>query len=190
MFLTPENLATAFQQALSYKDYLATGTDEHQHRWTDVYNAVQLTDAQKSLLAGFEREMKLLVVSGIWCGDCVLQGPILAHIAQASPRIDLRIIDRDTIPELRDSITICAGTRVPVVLFLAEDYAPCCIYGDRTLSRYRAIAQQQLGGACSTGLFLPAEEELAAVTQDWINETERVQIMLRLSNRLRQEHND
>ena len=37
-----------------------------------------------SLLGGFTREMKVLVISGIWCGDCVAQGPLLHHIASAN----------------------------------------------------------------------------------------------------------
>jgi hypothetical protein len=36
----------------------------------------------------------------------------------------------------------------------------------------------------------PPPDELAATLQDWINELERVQLMLRLSPRLRQKHND
>ena len=190
MPLTQKKLEKTFASALPYADYLKTGTEEQQQRWNDVYNAVTLTDDQKSLLASFTREMKVLVSSGIWCGDCVLQGPMLQHIAEASDKIDLRLIDRDEAPKLRDAVIICAGTRVPVVIFMAEDYAPCSIFGDRTLSSYRRIAQERLGSACSTGLFVPAENELATVTAEWLNEFERIQLMLRVSSRLREKHND
>ena len=190
MILNAENMEAAFGQALSYEDYLATGTEEQQRRWQDVYESVKLSNEQETLLGGFVREMKLLMVSGIWCGDCVLQGPIAARIAEASAKIELRIIDRDVVAELRDSVMICGGTRVPVMVFMAEDFAPCCVYGDRTLSRYRALARERLGQACSTGLFLPDVEEVTGVVQNWIDETERVQLMLRLSTRLREKHND
>ncbi|MBN1437303.1 MAG: thioredoxin family protein [Sedimentisphaerales bacterium] len=190
MPLTTDQLEQFFQQALPYEQYIATGSDQQKQNWTTSYNAVQLTNQQKQLLDTFTRQMNILVSSTLGCGDCVAQGPIIAQIANACPQINLRFIDRDSAPQLRDQITICAGTRVPVALFLAEDFAFCAAYGDRTLNRYRALAQQQLGSACSTGLFLPPAEEIAAVTQDWLNETERVQIMLRLSNRLRQKHND
>ena len=39
--------------------------------------------------------MRVLCISGIWCGDCVQQGPLLERIAQANKCIDLRWIDRD-----------------------------------------------------------------------------------------------
>jgi hypothetical protein len=64
------------------------------------------------------------------------------------------------------------------------------IYGDRTLSAYRASAASQLGGTCQTGIVPPAADALAAVTGDWLREFERVQLILRLSGRLRQLHGD
>ena len=82
------------------------------------------------------------------------------------------------------------GYRVPTVLFLAEDFELCAILGDRTLSRYRAIAARQLGPSCPVGIVPPGDDELAATVQDWVNECERVQLMLRVSPRLRQLHND
>jgi len=190
MLLSAEYLEQVFTQALGYADYLLTGTEEQQQRWQAVYNAARLTDEQEKLLKSFEREMNVLVISGIWCGDCVEQCPLIARIAEANEKTHLRFIDRESIPELRDNLTINAGTRVPVVLFMAEDFALCGWYGDRSLNRYRRIAQKQLGPACSTGLFVPEQEELALIGQDWLNEFERIQIMLRLSSRLRQKHND
>ena len=82
------------------------------------------------------------------------------------------------------------GDRVPVALFLAEDDELCGLFGDRTLHRYRALAARQLGPSCPTGLTAPPPDELAATLQDWLNELERVQLMLRLSPRLRQKYGD
>jgi hypothetical protein len=76
------------------------------------------------------------------------------------------------------------------VLFLAEDHELCSVFGDRPLNRYRALAARQLGASCPTGIVLPGTDETAATLQDWLNEFERVQLMLRLSARLRQKHND
>jgi thiol-disulfide isomerase/thioredoxin len=184
-------LAAKFARALPYDRYLASGTPDQQRRWRQFHETVALTQAQKALLAGFARDMKLLVVSGIWCGDCVQQCPLLARIAEANPaRLDLRFLDRDEHRDLSEPLRINAGDRVPVVLFLAEDHELCAIYGDRPLSRYRALAARQLGPSCPTGLVVPPQEETAATLQDWLDEVERIQLMLRLSARLRQKHGD
>ncbi len=183
-------MKSVFDRALPYLDYVATGTDDQQQKWQAMHQAVSLTSDQTTLLASFVREMKILIISGVWCGDCVEQCPMLGHIGSASEKIDLRFIDRDEAGDLPQQVTFCGGTRVPVAIFMAEDFAFCGLYGDRTLTRYRSLAKKQLGAACSTGLFIPDENEIAGTTQDWLNEFERIQHMLILSTRLRDKHQD
>jgi thiol-disulfide isomerase/thioredoxin len=184
-------LSEEFSAGARYATYVQTGTEEQQRRWQQVVEVAHLTGAQKELLSGFARDMKVLVVSGIWCGDCVQQVPLLQRIAEGNPsRIDLRIVDRDQHRDLADQIRINGGDRVPVALFLSEDFELCAVYGERSLSRYRALARTQLGAACPIGIAPPDADEVAATLQDWLNEFERVQLMLRLSPRLRRKHND
>ena len=91
---------------------------------------------------------------------------------------------------LADAVKICGGRRVPTVIFLAEDGAFCGLLGDRTLSKYRQLVQSLDGAACPTGLVGTDSGSLAAVVQDWLDEFERVQGMLRTSPRLREIHGD
>lgn len=184
-------LAEKFQAGHDYQAYLATGTDEHRRRWGQVYDAAHLTDAQRKLVEGFVREMNVLVVSGIWCGDCVQQVPLIQRIGEANPaKVHIRYLDRDAHKDLSSRLRINGGDRVPVVLLMAEDFELCAIAGDRTLSRYRALALKQLGAACPIGISGPDKDELDATLADWVGEVERVQLMLRLSGRLRQKHGD
>jgi thiol-disulfide isomerase/thioredoxin len=184
-------LAAKFSQAPAYPAYVATGTAEQQRRWAQVYDAARISDAQRSLVGGFVRQMNILCVSGIWCGDCVQQVPLIQRIAEANPRtIDFRIVDRDQHRDLAEQIRINGGDRVPVLLLMAEDFELCSIAGDRTLSRYRALALRQLGAACPIAIAPPDADEVAATLQDWLDEVERIHLMLRLSSRLRQKHGD
>ena len=182
-------LQSKFDQALDWEAYLATD-GERAGNWTMIYEQVRLDDEQRRLVEGFVRGVKALCVSGIWCGDCVQQGPLLQRIAEASPRIDLRFVDRDEHPDLAGQIKINAGLRVPVLILMAEDYEPVSIIGDRTLTRYRALASKQLGAACPRpGAPVPTDE-LKGTLQDWLDEFERAHLLLRLSTRLRQKHGD
>ena len=72
---------SVFARAASYDRYLASDPGRA-GGWQAVFDSVRLTDAQRAEVASFGREMKVLVVSGIWCGDCVQQGPLLARIAE------------------------------------------------------------------------------------------------------------
>ena len=180
-----------FAAGLSYARYLQTGSEEQQRRWTQVCDAAHLTDAQRQLLTGFVREMKILIFSGIWCGDCVQQCPLIHRIAEANPaKIDLRFVERLKESELQPEVRINAGSRVPVVQFLSEDNEWCATAGDRTINRYRALARARLGPMCPTGIVAPEKDELDATLGDWLNEIERVQLMLRLTPRLRQKYQD
>jgi len=180
-----------FAAGLPYDRYVQTGTDEQQRRWKQVHDAARLTDAQKQLLRGFARGMKMLIFSGIWCGDCVEQCPLIHLIAEANTsKIDLRFIERPRDGELVPELRINGGNRVPVVLFLSEDDEWCATAGDRTIHRYRALALRRLGPFCPTGIVAPEREELDATLGDWLNEVERVQLMLRLTPRLRQKYQD
>ncbi|MAI66488.1 MAG: thiol reductase thioredoxin [Phycisphaerae bacterium] len=187
--ITKETLQKWYEQGVTYADYLEKAGAKAAP-WHAVGEQAQLSVRQKELLSSFVRTTHVLVISGVWCGDCSAQGPMLAAIAEASPAIDLRWIDRDEAVELSNMVKINAGNRVPTVLFMAEDFEPVSIFGDRTLSRYRAIAARQLGDTCDIpGIEIP-QNEFDATLQEWLNEFERVQLLLRLSGRLRQKHGD
>ena len=184
-------LVEKFGAGLSYERYVQTGNEEQQRRWKQVYDAAHLTDAQKNLVCGFVRQMKILVFSGIWCGDCVQQCPLIYRIAEANPeKIDLRFAERLKESELAPELRINGGSRVPVVVFLSEDDEWCATAGDRTINRYRALVRAKLGPLCPTGIVAPEKDELDATLADWLNDVERVQLMLRLTPRLRQKYQD
>ncbi len=181
-----------FEQALPYVPFLAKYADPRsdQPRWQQVHDQVHLGDGQKALLGGFVRQVNVLCLVSAWCGDCVEQGAILQRIAEAAgKRIDLRFLDRDTNPDVRDELRICGGTRVPVVVFLSEDFQECARFGDRTLSTYRQMATRLGGAACRIGMIHDGEDHHVLV-QEWLDQFERVELMLRLSPRLRSKHMD
>jgi len=188
---TAEAWAAAFAAALPYTDYLDRhATAEQRPRWDAMHDRIALTPEQSRLLAGFVRRMPVLVLSGTWCGDCVNQCPIFARFAAASPAIDLRFLDRDARPEIAAHLKVCGGQRVPLAAFFSEDFTPVLFYGDRTLAAYRAAAAAEFGASCPTGVVPPAASAVAAVTADWLDQFERVQLILRLSGRLRQLHGE
>ncbi|MEX0653344.1 MAG: thioredoxin family protein [Phycisphaeraceae bacterium] len=183
-------LASKHEAGLTYTDYLATGTDAQRDNWQRIYEQTTLTDAQRQLVGSFVRDIKVIGLSGIWCGDCVQQGPLIQRIADASDRIDLRWLDRDEHIDLQQKVAINAGHRVPVLLFCAEDYELVGWFGDRTLNRYRAIAAKQLDTACPLPGAPVDQDEQAATLEDWVDQFERVHLLLRTSGRLRQKHGD
>jgi hypothetical protein len=174
-----------------YSDFIAQyANDGQKQRWRQVHDQVKLTPAQKELLGSFLREMKVLCLAGAWCGDCINQCPIFEHFAVAAPVIQVRYLDRDEHAEVQRELQINGGNRVPVLVFFSEDGYEAARYGERTLSKYRQMMREQAGSSCPTGIVASGDSLMSQVTQDWVNEFERVQWLLRLSPRLRQKHGD
>lgn len=188
--LIPADFRAAFESARQFDDYVGTGRPHEQSGWKTFHAGVRLTREQVSLIAGFTRAINVLVISGTWCGDCVQQCPILDHIARANPRINLRFIDRDTHLDFARHFSICGGNRVPCVIFLNEDFEFVSMHGDKTLARFRALAKKNLGAMCPLPGATVPPDEIAATVSDWLNEFERVALLLRLSAKLRERHKD
>lgn len=181
-----------FDMAGDYEAYLAESSAEHARRWRDLEAQLPaLRDQQVGRLSDYGRTLNVLFYSGVWCGDCVRQGPMVRRIAEAcGPELTLRYIDRERSPRLQEELRILGGRRVPVVVFLSEDFFEVGRFGDRLLSAYRAKAQLDVGAACDTGLAPAPGHQLEAEVEDWVAVFERMLLMVRLSGFLRQRHGD
>ena len=181
----------AFGEAAAYPDYLATGDARERRAWDRADAAVPaLPDDAAQRLDPAGRVVRVLCLSGIWCGDCSRSVPVLARLAEAAgPPLELRVLDRDAIPELRDHLRVLGAMRVPVAVALTEDFHEIGRFGDRPLSVYREKAAAELGATCP----VPGSADgagLAAETSEWLDFLERMILMARLCPPLRARHGD
>lgn len=184
-------LRNTFESSPKYDEYVNTGTPSQQQAWAAFRTGAGLNKAQAELVGSFARQLHVIALTGIWCGDCVQQLPFLDAIEQeAHGKFPVRYADRDEHLELADRLMIAGGRRVPIVLILNEDFDVLSVEGDRTLSRYRAMAERQLGPSCPLpGAPVPTNER-DATRQDWVNIAERAHLIARLSTKLRQRYSD
>lgn len=189
--LRAEAFRRAFRTSLPYREYLEAAEPAEQAAWGRAEARVPALppDAAPRIFT-HGRRVNVLCLSGAWCGDCVRSVPILEAVARAAgPDLELRILDRDALPELRDELRILGAMRVPVVVFLTEDFHEIGRYGDRPLVVYRDKAARETGAACP----VPGAEgaaALAAEMDEWIDLFERVVLMARLAPALRARHGD
>jgi len=176
----------AFQGGAGYREYVATGSERQRAAWERADQALPpLPEDAGARLDPAGRIVNVLCLSGIWCGDCVRSVPIVARLAEAAgPSVSLRLVDRDQLPELRDELRVLGAMRVPVTVFLTEDFHEIGRYGDRPLVVYREKAATELGAACP----LPGSADggmLRAETDEWLDVFERMILMARLAPPLR-----
>lgn len=180
----------SFEAGLPMPEFLAhRGNPGDKRHWESVAAQVVLTAEQQRLLASFRRRMNVLCMASSWCGDCAQQGPILYRISLASTVIDLRFRDRDDDPELANELQICGSPRIPQIVFLDEDSNHVGRYGDRTLANYRQLVSD-LGEPTGLQSDDGRPDGIAPMVQDWMDEFERIQWLLRSSPRLRARYRD
>lgn len=180
-----------FEPGLEYEAYLATSDPRQADRWRRMAAGMpDLPSADGERLRRHRRRLNVLAYSGVWCGDCARQGPILHGLAAACADAHLRFIDREASGPLMEELRLAGAARVPVVVFLTEDFWELGRFGDRLLTAYRSKARRELGPACDAGLVLPPEVELRSEIGEWCDIFERMLLMARLSPPLRERHGD
>lgn len=179
-----------WEMAQDYEAYLSSSNTSDASKWIESERRTPvLTEDLRGRLAGYNRKMNILFYSGIWCGDCQRQGPMLKKIAQAcGGQVQLRIIERSVSKDLQDELRILGGLRTPVAVFLSEDWWEVQRFGDRTLSVYRSRAAREIGIGEEAGVLSP--NALAVQLEEWVQVFERALLMLRLSPVLRKHYGD
>jgi thiol-disulfide isomerase/thioredoxin len=181
-----------WEQADDYETYLANSDADKADRWREKAGDIPaVTAEQVERLTGYGRKLHVLMYTGVWCGDCVRQGPMLKNIVDAADdTVELRCIDRDASEELKDELRILGAMRVPIVVFLTEDFMEVGRFGDRLLTVYRRKAENEVGAACAVPYAREGDNALAAEQSEWVDIFERMLLMTRLSPPLRERHGD
>ena len=85
----------------------------------DIYNAVKIPAASKEFFDGLAEPVSLAVFTADWCGDAMSTTPVILNLAENSPKISVKVFNRDDELELTNSFLAenRAGT-VPVFVVL------------------------------------------------------------------------
>ena len=179
-----------FSIAYDYDSFINLGKPEEISQWRDrAERTPELTTEQKTRLQNYNRELNVLVYAGTWCGDCSRQAPMLKKIAEAAgSKVNLRFIERETSKELQDELRIVGGLRVPIIVFLTEDFWELGRFGERLLHVYRSKAAREIGRGIDEGVLSP--KALEKEMSEWVDIFERMLLMVRLSPPLRRRHGD
>ena len=135
--------------------------------------------------------MKILVHSGIWCGDCVDQCQPIQRIAEANPaKIDPRFLGtRDEFGTERRTAHQWRKPGSDSSVFLRRWFMVRHGSGPNTQSI--SCARVEEARSKLPNRTVPSKKgEVEVTLADWLNEAERVQLMLRLTPRLYEKHQD
>lgn len=132
-----------FEQAISLEDYM----DRMEHHKESSFSIYEQFDVPKddtfiSLLQ--EAKPRVLVITEDWCGDAMMNNPILRRIAEAAD-LDVRAVYRDADTDLIDRHLTNGGRSIPVYLLLDGSGNVMAKWGPRAASIQEHVMELKKG---------------------------------------------
>jgi hypothetical protein len=119
-----------WNKGLTFEAFVASCKAEYCGLWQGIYNLARVPDwARAAVPEGVER--KLLVIAEDWCGDASNTVPIVAKLAESVPGLELRVILRDTNPDVMDQYLTNGARSIPIVIALAGNFQELGHWGPR-----------------------------------------------------------
>lgn len=134
-------MRSRYESAPRFAEFLELAVKNAQ-LWRDTYRLVKVPDDAVARVAAMPGRWHLLVLVEDWCGDAVNTVPILARLAELAPNLDLRVLPRDTNPDLMDA-HLTNGTRsIPVVIVLDGGFTEQGWWGPRPTELQRWVLSE------------------------------------------------
>jgi len=119
-----------WQQGLTFEAFVVSCKAEYCGLWQGIYDLARIPEwAKTALPQGATR--KLLVIAEDWCGDASNTVPVIAKLVDAVPGLELRVIQRDTYPEVMDQYLTNGSRSIPIVIALDENFVEVGHWGPR-----------------------------------------------------------
>ncbi|MGV3244386.1 thioredoxin family protein [Staphylococcus sp. 11261D007BR] len=124
-------LKAYFEQSKPLKQYIADMTT-NQEGFNKIYNAFDMPTDDSRIEAIKQKPYRyVLVISEDWCGDAMMNVPILKHIAEATD-LEVRVFYRDDDTQLIDQYLTNGKSRsIPIFVFLNEQFEQQAVWGPR-----------------------------------------------------------
>lgn len=122
-------------------DEFVNGMQTHQAEMRRRLREVTLSPADRDHFARLDSPIHVLTMTEDWCGDSLMNLPILARIVEAAPGMELRIFDRAGSPDLNDYYTARNIKAIPVFTFLDADFDEIGTWVERSQAAYARVGE-------------------------------------------------
>ena len=135
-------MRSRFESALPFPEYLET-VRKNESLWRGVHDRVRLPEAVVAEGRALHGTWHLLALSEDWCGDAVNILPVVAHLTEALPNVDLRVLPRDENLDLMDAhLTNGHSRSIPVFILYDEDFRERGWWGPRPGKLQRWVMEE------------------------------------------------
>jgi hypothetical protein len=127
-----------WDKAVTYQKFLS-GARENVETIKARFNDFVLNEEDLSELRSIQNNIRILVLGAERCNDTAGNLPILARIAESTPKVELRILDSDKHAEFHQNFKVNGKRKTPVVLFLNSNNEELCRWVERPNAAYKII---------------------------------------------------
>lgn len=119
-----------FDKGLTTEEYMSQMTS-HKDNMEQVMQEFKLPDDQAFFEQLASRNLRAIVITEDWCGDAMMNNPILLSLCKAA-NMDIRFILRDKHTELMDQyLTNGTARSIPIFIFINEQGEEMAKWGPR-----------------------------------------------------------
>lgn len=133
-------LVTYYEQSQPIKEYLndmTTNKDE----LIEIYKSFQLPKNDERLDKIKDKNYKVLVITEDWCGDAMMNIPVLLNIADYT-NMEVKVFHRDEDTNLIDQyLTNGTARSIPIFVFLNEKHEQEHVWGPRAITVQKFVEE-------------------------------------------------
>jgi hypothetical protein len=132
-----------FQKGLAADEYIGLMT-RNKDEMLSIFEQFSLVGEDKSKLETLRpQKLRAIVLSEDWCGDALLNNPILLRIAEAAG-MDVRFVLRDQNLELMDQyLTNGTSRAIPIFIFIDQEGNEVGVWGPRAPEMQVLVEKQR-----------------------------------------------
>nr|WP_306453804.1 thioredoxin family protein [Bacillus sp. 7884-1] len=120
-----------FQKGLTKDQYIDAMT-RNKEEMVSIYERFELKEEDKRKLEAMQsKKLRAIVLTEDWCGDAMLNNPVLLRVAEAA-NIEVRFVLRDQNLELMDRyLTNGTSRAIPIFIFIDQEGNEVGVWGPR-----------------------------------------------------------
>jgi hypothetical protein len=120
-----------FQKGLTKDQYIDAMT-RNKEEMVSIYERFEVKEEDKRRLEAVQsKKLRAIVLTEDWCGDAMLNNPVLLRVAEAAD-IEVRFVLRDQNLELMDQyLTNGTSRAIPIFIFIDQEGNEVGVWGPR-----------------------------------------------------------
>ncbi|AYC30295.1 thioredoxin family protein [Paenisporosarcina cavernae] len=130
-----------FKEAISLESYM-NSMEKHKENSHQIYDAFKVPQEDGFIDLLQNTNPHILVITEDWCGDAMLNNPILRKVAEAAS-IDVRVVYRDQTLDLMDRYLTNGGRSIPVYLLMNQDGKVLTTWGPRAPELQKLVLEMK-----------------------------------------------